>query len=484
MIKQYQTFAWKARALSRNRPPMPCPIIFVGLLFVSLCFSAGHSYAQSCDNAASHNTDAQPTYSGLTGPLTIAFNNLFGEPGSIDNRQNGYDLETNLLNPTTAAEFTTPAVTWSGGVLDPVTQILNSISYSYRLSLNGSAAGDVYMVVASEGSLLNASVLRTIELRVKNNGEVVYSRTFDQLGQLVIELAGATSKRAYRIPVTGSFDELEIATVSGFGANVQALLGAAAPFLKLYDLRRLPKEPAAPLVTTVNGTVQTCAPASQQTVFNVSNAQPGLTYKWYETASAGTSIYTGPSYSPTASTSVGVSTYYVEAVAQDACPQPIRRVSSARTSATRTVVECNPNDYPDLRLLINMPDAGYVKPTSLSKQGQLKLYNVGGTGTVTTGAINIYIYPPNSKFSMVLGDSPNWNLTYSESGNYYTLSTNEAAIAYGVSGFQQINLIINAAADVAKGKYNAQFEIESGSGGEINNLNNTISVELVVSEKH
>ncbi|KAA0992055.1 hypothetical protein [Dyadobacter aurulentus] len=136
---------------------------------------------------------------------------------------------------------------------------------------------------------------------------------------------------------------------------------------------------------------------------------------------------------------------------------------------------------PDLRPLVSMGDVGFIKPSALSRSATLKLYNVGDPNSSASGAITIYIYPPNNNFSIALDASPGWNLAYDAGGNYYTLASSTTTIAYGTSSFEAINLTINAAPEVSKGKYNIQFEVGDTSGGETNNLNNTVSVEVTVS---
>lgn len=136
---------------------------------------------------------------------------------------------------------------------------------------------------------------------------------------------------------------------------------------------------------------------------------------------------------------------------------------------------------PDLRPLIVMSDVGFIKPSALSKNAVLRLYNVGGVGTTATGLITVYVYPPSDKFTITLGASPDWNLAYDSGGNYYTLTSNSTSINYGAPEFKTVNLIVTALNTVSKGKYGIQFEIGEGSGGETNNFNNTTGVEIVVS---
>ena len=136
---------------------------------------------------------------------------------------------------------------------------------------------------------------------------------------------------------------------------------------------------------------------------------------------------------------------------------------------------------PDLRPLIVMSDVGFIKPSALSKNATLRLYNVGGVGTTATGLITVYIYPPNDKFTIALGASADWSLAYNSGGNYYTLTSINTTINYGAAEYKIVNLTVTATSSVSKGKYGIQFEVDGGSGGETNNLNNTVGVEIGVS---
>lgn len=129
-----------------------------------------------------------------------------------------------------------------------------------------------------------------------------------------------------------------------------------------------------------------------------------------------------------------------------------------------------------------MNDVGFKKPSSLTKSATLRILNVGTNGSISSGSISVYIYPPDKNFSVVLGSAPGWNMTYEAGSNYYTLTSTSAAIAYGNSNFQSIPLSITAAPATPKGKYTINFDIEGGSGGETNVLNNSGATELTVSE--
>ena len=76
--------------------------------------------------------------------------------------------------------------------------------------------------------------------------------------------------------------------------------------------------PATPAV--VNNSVSTCN--STSAVLSVDSPQPGITYNWYQSATGGTSVFTGVTFTTPALTAT--TTYYVEAVSASGCPSPSR----------------------------------------------------------------------------------------------------------------------------------------------------------------
>jgi hypothetical protein len=136
---------------------------------------------------------------------------------------------------------------------------------------------------------------------------------------------------------------------------------------------------------------------------------------------------------------------------------------------------------PDLRPLYVMSDVGFIKPSALTKNATLRIYNVGEASSISTGPITVYIYPPNNQFTVALGTSPGWSLSYDAIDNYYTLTSTTTSVSFGSANFKPVNLVITAASSVSKGKYAVNFEIADGSGDETNSLNNTVPIEVTVS---
>jgi hypothetical protein len=136
---------------------------------------------------------------------------------------------------------------------------------------------------------------------------------------------------------------------------------------------------------------------------------------------------------------------------------------------------------PDLRPLYVMSDVNFTKPSSLTKNATLRIFNVGETTSIASGLITVYIYPPSDQFSVALGTSPGWSLAYDATDNYYTLTSTTTTVSYGAANFTPVNLVITASPTTSKGKYAIDFEIAEMSGEEVNNLNNAVPIEVTVS---
>ncbi|MFD0793495.1 gliding motility-associated C-terminal domain-containing protein [Mucilaginibacter litoreus] len=89
-------------------------------------------------------------------------------------------------------------------------------------------------------------------------------------------------------------------------------------------------EPSAPVIENGN-TVQSCA--GEQVTLNIANPVSGFTYRWYTTATGGTAVFTGTSF--TTSELSQNTTYYAEAVNATGC-----------ASSARTKVDINVNALP------------------------------------------------------------------------------------------------------------------------------------------
>ncbi|RAJ01678.1 gliding motility-associated-like protein [Chitinophaga skermanii] len=82
--------------------------------------------------------------------------------------------------------------------------------------------------------------------------------------------------------------------------------------------------PSTPVL--VNNVVTTCS--NSTATFAIQNAQPNVTYRWYDAAVNGNLVFTGTSFTTSALT-VDIN-YYVEAVIAGACVSPARAIAEAK----------------------------------------------------------------------------------------------------------------------------------------------------------
>ncbi|CAL1521294.1 gliding motility-associated C-terminal domain-containing protein [Chitinophaga sp. MM2321] len=87
--------------------------------------------------------------------------------------------------------------------------------------------------------------------------------------------------------------------------------------------------PAAPAVISAN--VNTCV--GQATTLAVKNPQAGVTYQWFDAATGGTLVFTGPVFNVTADSS---RTYYVQALVGNGCPSATRTAAAITASSVPT----------------------------------------------------------------------------------------------------------------------------------------------------
>ena len=264
------------------------------------------------------------------------------------------------------------------------------------------------------------------------------------------------------------------ATPGGYGNLVANPSTAPAPgtyYMTTYDPAGLCYSPTSTAVTVTSATPATpVITASNPTCavptggISVNSAVQGITY----TLTPGGATSTTGSF-----TGLAAGSYTVTA----------SKGTCTSVSSNSVSIAAAPNCIvPDLRPLYVMSDVGFIKPSALTKNATLRIFNVGQTGSVSLGPISVYIYPPNNQFSLALGSAPGWAMTYDAGGNYYTLTSTSETVAYGAANFKAVPLVITAAPTTSKGKYTINFEIADGSGGETNNLNNTVPIELTVSE--
>jgi gliding motility-associated-like protein len=141
-----------------------------------------------------------------------------------------------------------------------------------------------------------------------------------------------------------------------------------------------------PLPTTpsvASASVNTCSGVT--TVLSVSSPQAGTTYNWYQTATGGTAVYTGATFSTPALTAT--TTYYVEAVSSAGCSSPARaavvvNVSPLPQVAAQGTAVC-PGSTATLNVTSNMSNVAYNWYTSATNASAIFTGNSFTTPALT-----------------------------------------------------------------------------------------------------
>ncbi|OKS88452.1 immunoglobulin domain-containing protein [Mucilaginibacter polytrichastri] len=217
----------------------------------------------------------------------------------------------------------------TGSVTNPTNAIDNSLSTYATLNLGAQVLSEVYLTAIfntpsqpgdvvrmilqnnSGSGVINLGALSNFTIQLYNGSTAVGAPILSNSTNLSLTLLpGTTGNEEYQLdikslPTGTAFDRVDI-QLGGVAA-----VGTA---LRIYDIKRLPATP----VTTIGGTVaasQTICQGSTATLA-INNAQPNCTtYSWYSTATGGTAITTGTSYTPPAGSlsTTAANTYYVQA---------------------------------------------------------------------------------------------------------------------------------------------------------------------------
>jgi hypothetical protein len=215
----------------------------------------------------------------------------------------------------------------TGGVDNPTNAIDNSTSTYAQLNVGAqvlseaylttifntpSQPGDVVRMILQNvsGGVVNLGLISNFTIQLYNGSTAVGSPIQSSSSNLTLTaLTGTSVSDQYQLdikslPTDAAFDRVDV-QIGGVTA-----VGTA---LRIYDVKRLPATP----IVTMNGTTtssQTVCQGSTSTLA-VSNPQASCTtYSWYNTATGGTALTTGTSYTPPAGgLSTGTNTYYVQA---------------------------------------------------------------------------------------------------------------------------------------------------------------------------
>lgn len=229
----------------------------------------------------------------------------------------------------------------------------------------------VKVLISSPGRLLGASILGGVQILTRNAG--VSNADIVSLNNSLVrlELLSGTNQALVSFVPGAQFDEVEIRLNSG-------LVGALTSINVNYGQRVI----VAPTVASAN--VAACV--SQPLNLAVTNANPSLTYKWYDEAGVYQAGMDGPTF--TIANLTGNTKYFVAASSATGCLSARTEINvianpipAAPALVTNAVNTCSGND---VVLRVNNPQSGII----YKWYDELGTYLVGKDG-VTLTVVNV-----------------------------------------------------------------------------------------------
>jgi gliding motility-associated-like protein len=235
-----------------------------------------------------------------TGTAAVACNTAFDELHGISSGLLNLGLAVGgVVNPQNAIDGN-PA---TASTLNAGVGLVGAFAQQTILFSNTSTLGDsVRLTIAIPASLVSAGVLGSISVTTyKGNTSNNDTQTLSS-GLLTVRLLDATTNtETFTYAPTSTFDRVQVKLGGGI-ANVLSTLN-------LYEAQRVIPRPIVKYNNVVTNNVQLCAGSSATLV---ATAVPNTTFNWYTTATGGSAVGTGPSFSTGVLNTT--TTYYAEAV--------------------------------------------------------------------------------------------------------------------------------------------------------------------------
>jgi gliding motility-associated-like protein len=353
----------------------------------------------------------------------------------------------------TGTTFVTPAITQ------------NTTYYAEAANTATSCTNNGGRVAASItiNSLAAAPTLSATTIQVCNGGSVTISVTNPLAGQQYNWYTAATGGTP--IFTGASF------TASNLTANVSYFVEAATASGCVSATRTettitvLPV-PAAPTVLTPAGGITACAGSSA--TISIDNAQADLVYRWYGTATGGTPLFTGTSFTTPAITAA--TTYYVDATSAGNCNPSTRTPVTVTPGAlpndpvvaAANVAVCSGNSA---TLSVSSPQAGVTynwynnaaetnllftgakfttAPITATTNFYVSAINASGCSSASLAQVQVTIQPPpsapvianGSTVQSCTGSTVTLNISNPQAGftyNWYTAATGGTPTFTGTS---------------------------------------------------
>ncbi|WCT11850.1 immunoglobulin domain-containing protein [Mucilaginibacter jinjuensis] len=287
--------------------------------------------------------DVEITFTPKSGSTNVAYNGVWVTLSGVAIGQSLKVYDAYVMQTTPTANACGPAIdvlsgvraggislaNATGTVTTPTNAIDNDLTTAATLNVGAQVLSDVFLTAVfnspsqpgdvvrilmtnpAGNNLLSLGALANFTVQLYNGSTAVGSPiTSSSSGLLSLSLLTppSASTQMYldikSLPTDPPFDRVDI--------QLGGLLSAGTS-LSIYDIKRIPATP----ITSMDGTVSSSKSVCQgnTSALSVSNPQSSCTtYNWYSTATGGTSLATGTSYTPPAANLTGTAnTYYVEA---------------------------------------------------------------------------------------------------------------------------------------------------------------------------
>jgi len=290
------TFNWYTSA-SGGTP------IFTGATFTTPALSSTTTYY----------VESTLTATGCTSttriPVTITVNPIFNTDCDFGSTQtqdiNGLCVGCSIGSPTNAVD----ADTTTASQINVPLSLLGANAAQILSFADGGIAGDTITVkISVPAGLLSLGVLDQIQIASYNGATYNGDRVNLTNSLIRIRLLAGGTTAIVKFVAGAPYNGVEI--------RVNSIVASLLTSLNVFYASKQVETPVLD-ATTVN----ICA--NNTATFTVANARAGVTYKWYTTATGGTSFFTGATFT-TGNLAVNT-TYYVEASRTDnGCANPNR----------------------------------------------------------------------------------------------------------------------------------------------------------------